>query len=85
MTDHPSFNEDQDSFSVDIKRTLMAKKMKKRIGIKFQRTDDLRRHLKLDRKQNVLEIYHHTAFLKEHLRLTKDKPHNLSTSDSLRL
>ena len=85
MTDHPCLNEDEHTSTVAMKRAFMAKKIKKRIGVKFQRTDDLRRHLKLDRKKNILEIYHHTAFLKEHLRLTKDKPRNLSTTDSLRM
>lgn len=85
ITDHPGLNEVEHTAAVDMKRALMAKKMKKRIGVKFQRTDDLRRHLKLDRKKNTLEIYHHTAFLKEHLRLTKDKPRNLSTTDSLKM
>lgn len=85
MTDHPSLNEDDHKFAMDMRRALMAKKIKKHIGVKFQRTDDLRRHLKLDRRKNVLEIFHHTAFLKEHLRLTKDEPRDLSTADSLKM
>ena len=85
MTDHPSLNENEDSSAINMKRALMAKKIRKRIGVKFQRTDDLRRHLKLDRKRNILDIYHHTAFLKEHLRLMKDMPRDLSTTKSLRL
>ena len=85
MTDHPSLNDDDLKVSMDLKAALMAKKLKKRIGLKLQPTDDLRRHLKLDRKTRVLEIYHHTAFLKEHLRLTKDKAPNMSVSESIRL
>ena len=85
MTDHPSLNDDDLKGSRDLKATLKAKKLKKRIGLKFQPTDDLRRHLKLDRKTRVLEVYHHTAFLKEHLRLTKDKAPNMSVSESIRL
>lgn len=85
MTDHPSLNDDDLKGSMDLKAALMAKKLKKRIGLKLQPTDDLRRHLKLDRKNRVLEIYHHTAFLKEHLRLTKDKTPNMSVSEYIRL
>lgn len=85
MTDHPSLNDDDLKGSMDLKAALMAKKLKKRIGLKFQPTDDLRRHLKLDRKTRVVEIYHHTAFLKEHLRLTKDKAPNMSVSETIRL
>lgn len=85
MTDHPSLNDNELKGSMDLKAALMAKKLKKRIGLKLQPTDDLRRHLKLDRKTRVLEIYHHTSFLKEHLRLTKDKAPNMSVSESIRL
>ena len=85
MTDHPGLNDDDLKSSMDLKAALMAKKLKRRIYLKFQPTDDLRRHLKLDRKNGVLEIYHHTAFLKEHLRLTKDKEPNMSVSESIRL
>ena len=85
MTDHPSLNDDDLNGLMDLKAALMAKKLKKRVGLRFQPTDDLRRHLKLDRKTRVLEIYHHTAFLKEHLRLTKDKASNISVSESIKL
>lgn len=85
MTDHPSLNDDDLKGSMDLKAALRAKKLKKRIGLKLQPTDDLRRHLKLDRKTRIVEIYHHTAFLKEHLRLTKDKAPNMSVSESIRL
>ena len=83
LTDYPSLNSDSKS-PLDIKPFLMARKLKKRLGLKFRATDDLRRHLKLDRKANTLEIFHHTAFLKEHLRLTNDKPRTLSLEESLR-
>jgi hypothetical protein len=85
MTDHPSLNDDDLKSSMDVKPSLMAKKLTKGLGLKFHPTDDLRRHLRLDRKNNVLEIYHHTAFLKEHLRLTKDKSHSITIAESLRL
>lgn len=76
-TDHPSIDY--------IKENLRATKLKKRAGIRFEPTDDLRNHLKLDRKRAIVEIFHHTAFLKEQLRLTKDEPRNMSVTSSLKL
>jgi len=70
---------------VDIKGALLAKRLKKHARLTFQPTDDLRCHLRLNTKNGVLELYHHAAFLKEHLRLTKDEPENLSLEGSLRL
>ena len=82
---HDSLSEDDTKSSMDVKAALMARKLKKRAGLRFRPTDDLRSHLQLDRKSGSVDIYHHTAFLKEHLRLTKDAPKDMSVSDSLRL
>jgi hypothetical protein len=76
-TDHPSIDH--------IKESLRATKLKKRARLRFEATDDLRDHLKLDRKRAVVEIFHHTAFLKEQLRLTRDEPVLMSVSQSLKL
>jgi hypothetical protein len=84
MTDHPGLNEDTVGSSC-MRSAITAKKLKKRAGLKFRPTDDLKSHLKLDRKNGTVEIYHHTAFLKEHLRITKDDARKLSVSESLRL
>jgi hypothetical protein len=84
MTDHPSINDEDAKFSPDMKKALMARKLKKLAGLKFRATDDLRNHLELDQKTGVVELYHHTAFLKEHLRLTKDGPRDMSITDSLK-
>ena len=84
MTDDPSLNDEDAKASIDIKSSLTARRLKKRIGLKFQPTNNLGRHLKLDRKTNTLEIYHHTAFIKEHLRLTKDCPQTMSVAQSLK-
>lgn len=62
-TDHLSIN--------NIKENLRARKLKKRAGLRFQPTDDLRNLLKLDQKRAVVEIFHHTAFLKEHFETHK--------------
>ena len=86
VTDHPGLNNNIDKASPqNIRTSITAKKLMKRAGLKFQATDDLSCHLKLDSKKGVVEIYHHTAFLKEHLRLTKDDGRKLSVGDSLRL
>lgn len=86
-TDNPVIN-DHDGEEVRLlstKSALLARKLKRRAGIKFRPTDDLRNHLKLDRREAVVELFHHTAFLKESLRLTKDKKPALSTAESLGL
>lgn len=83
--DHPTISEDDLMSSLNMRAALMAKKLKKHAGLTFRPTNDLGSHLKLDRKNHVVEIYHHTAFLKEHLRLTKQEPLNMSIEDSLKL
>ncbi|KAL1969804.1 hypothetical protein VTN77DRAFT_7313 [Rasamsonia byssochlamydoides] len=70
--------------SWDIKGTSAAIHLKKRAGLQFQPTDDLRSHLKLDRRRGVVEIYYHTAFLKENLIVTRSA--NCTTmSESIKL
>ncbi|KAH8800302.1 hypothetical protein F5884DRAFT_686099 [Xylogone sp. PMI_703] len=85
-TDHPGVNNssEDEELGIDMKTSLTAKKLKKHAGLKFKPTDDMRSHLKLDRKKGIVEIYHHTAFLKEHLRLTKDEAENQSVTDQLK-
>jgi len=48
-------------------------------------TDDLRDHLKLDRRNSNILVYHHVGFLKEQLQLTKHVAKDASIEDSLRL
>jgi hypothetical protein len=65
---HSSLNEkDNSGKSGDIKSALTARRLKKIAGLRFQATDNLRDHLKLDAKKGVVEIYHYTSVLKEHL------------------
>ena len=82
MTDHPSLNDNETTLPVSIKKALLARKLKKVAGLTFRGTDDLRNHFKLDHKTGVVEVFHHTSFLKEHLRLTKDGNYDASRSDS---
>jgi hypothetical protein len=84
-TDHPSLNDADTGAGLDMKSALMATKLKKQAGLKFRPTDDLRCHLRLNRKTGIVDIFHHTAFLKEHLRITKDKARPLSLEDCLKL
>ncbi|CAG9940600.1 unnamed protein product [Clonostachys rosea f. rosea IK726] len=56
----------------DIKSALSAKRLRKIAGLRFQGTDDLRNHLKMDVKKGVVEIYHHTTVLREHLMASQE-------------
>jgi hypothetical protein len=86
MTDHPNLNDnDHLGESPDIKAALAARNLKKHAGLRFEPTDDLRNHLKLDRKRGVVEIYHHTAFLKEHLIATQSASKNMTIDESIKL
>ncbi|KAL2877899.1 hypothetical protein SGCOL_006849 [Colletotrichum sp. CLE4] len=71
VRDHPDLNEPDDSLP-DIKSALKATRLKKVAGLSFRGTDDLRNHLRMDLKTGVVELYHHTAFLKECLKASKD-------------
>ncbi|CAF3591180.1 unnamed protein product [Fusarium graminearum] len=56
----------------DAKRQLKAVNLKRRLNITIRATSDIRNHLRFDRRNRVLDIYHYTSFLKEQLRVTKD-------------
>lgn len=71
-SDHPDLNDANVAASDSMRRALIAKKLKKRLGIRFLPTDNLRAHLRYDRKTQAVEIFHHTAFLREHLRMTRN-------------
>ncbi|KLP00975.1 uncharacterized protein FFB20_08330 [Fusarium fujikuroi] len=68
----------------DIKKELRAVNLKKRLGITISATSDIRNHLHFDRKNNYLEVYHYTTFLKEQLRVTRDVGDCSSPSSSLK-
>lgn len=68
---------------VDMKRQLKAVSLKKDLGITISATSDIQNHLRLDRRNNVLEIYHYTAFLKEQLRVTRDEGDCLDLASTL--
>jgi hypothetical protein len=85
-TNHPSLNDSGHSGkSPNMKAALAARKLKKQAGLRFQPTDDLGNHLKLDWKRGVVEIYHHTAVLKEHLTATQSASRDASVGDCIKL
>ncbi|KAF5572456.1 hypothetical protein FPANT_13064 [Fusarium pseudoanthophilum] len=68
----------------EVKKELKAVNLKKRLGISIRATSDIRNHLHFDRKNNYLEVYHYTSFLKEQLRVTRDVGDCSSPSSSLK-
>jgi hypothetical protein len=58
----------------DIKSTITARRLKKVASLRFQGTDDLRNHLKMDVKDGVVEVFHYTSVLKEHLIARRGSP-----------
>ncbi|KAK3356635.1 hypothetical protein B0T25DRAFT_537103 [Lasiosphaeria hispida] len=69
--EHPVFSYPDGEAFADAKGELLGRKLKKHLNLTFRPTHDIRNHLRLDRRDNVLEIYHYTSFVKEHLRLSK--------------
>ncbi|KAI5459333.1 hypothetical protein BGZ63DRAFT_361417 [Mariannaea sp. PMI_226] len=55
----------------DVKSAIPARRLKKVAGLRFHGTDDLRNHLRMDVKKGIVEIYHHTSVLTEHLMASK--------------
>jgi hypothetical protein len=70
INDHPRLRKTRSI----VKRQLNAMKLKKVVGVKFDGTNDLKSHLKFDPETRVLEIFHHTTFLRECLLATRDTP-----------
>ncbi len=66
---HPIFSYPDSEAFADAKGELMGRRLKKRLNLKFRPTHDIRNHLRLDRRSNVLEIYHYTSFIKEQLKV----------------
>ena len=66
---HPIFSYPDSEAFADAKGELLGRKLKKRLNLKFRPTHDIRNHLRLDRRSNVLEIYHYTSFIKEQLKV----------------
>jgi hypothetical protein len=71
IEEHPVFSYPDGEAFADAKGELLGRKLKKHLNLTFRPTHDIRNHLRLDRRDNLLEIYHYTSFIKEHLRLSK--------------
>ncbi len=61
-------------------RALKARKLQKRLGARFQLTNNLAEHLLFDERRNCLYIFHQVAFLKAHLSLYEDRQAALGIS-----
>ncbi|CCF34214.1 hypothetical protein CH063_01100, partial [Colletotrichum higginsianum] len=70
----------------DTKDSLTAWNLKKELRIKFQKTDDLARHLLFDTDRNVIFLFHHAQFLKAQIekQLDTDDPLSRTIEDSLK-
>ncbi|KAF2184553.1 hypothetical protein K469DRAFT_633278 [Zopfia rhizophila CBS 207.26] len=70
---HPAIYEKDEQFrDPNITSALSATALGKTAGLRFEPTDDLRSHLKLDRGKGTVKIFHHTAVLKENLMASMD-------------
>jgi hypothetical protein len=67
-SNHPYFEDLSElSDNLAIRKAVAASSLKKRANLRLEPTDDLRNHLRLDRKQGTVQIFHQTAVLKESL------------------
>ncbi|EAQ91562.1 hypothetical protein CHGG_03497 [Chaetomium globosum CBS 148.51] len=69
---HPSLQVG-DPQSTAIKNSLTAEMLKRVARIRIERTDDLRDHLRLDSAMGVVQVFHLTSVLREHLLATKSR------------
>ncbi|KAF2094404.1 hypothetical protein NA57DRAFT_46618 [Rhizodiscina lignyota] len=69
---HPAFEDTSSTSYHEVCRALVARKLSKHAGLSFKATENLRHHLRLDRKEGHIQIFHYTSFIKEHLRCTRD-------------
>ncbi|KAJ4175816.1 hypothetical protein NW767_015659 [Fusarium falciforme] len=62
----------------DLKSTVTARRLKRVACLRFQGTDDLRNHLKMDIKEGVVEVFHCMSVLKEDLMAHPDLQGSMS-------
>ncbi|RSL64786.1 hypothetical protein CEP54_004594 [Fusarium duplospermum] len=60
-------SDSRDATSRRINELVTARRLMKVARLRFVPTDELRNHLKLNQQDGTVELYHHTAFLKESL------------------
>ncbi|KAF2823929.1 hypothetical protein CC86DRAFT_355267 [Ophiobolus disseminans] len=69
---HPYFDRGSDSFKApDVLSRLAATRLV-RLGLKFEPTNDLRSHLRLDHARRTIQVFHGSAVLKETLLATRE-------------
>jgi hypothetical protein len=71
--------------SLEVKKSLKAWRLKKRAYITFRATDNLMNHLLYDSRKQVVLLFHHTAFLKAQLELSKLEPLDASMLECLKM
>ena len=67
------------------KKALKAWKLAKRYNINIRPTDNISDHLLYDPQERSLKVFRQIAFLRAHLRLSRDKNLDLSLDESLKL
>lgn len=82
IRDHPTLN-DKDESGIDIKSQLKAVRLQSIAGLKFCGTDNLRDHLRLNHETGIVELYHHTSVLKEHLKMGGPKEGDMTKTEKL--
>lgn len=73
------------SFESVLTPDLTAKRLVGKAGIRFQATDDLRSHLKLNPRTRMVYVFDHTTVLEEMLAATKQSSHNSALPRALLL
>lgn len=82
-TDHLLLNDPKSSeISATVKTAISARRLKKKAGLRFVPTDDLREHLQMDRKKGLVRFFHHTAFVKECLIASQSVPQPITSTQS---
>ncbi|EXJ66140.1 uncharacterized protein A1O5_10755 [Cladophialophora psammophila CBS 110553] len=71
LGDNPIFSDDNIEGVNQSCKDLRARNLQGTAHLRFRPTDDMSRHLYLDRKTYTIEIFHHTSFLKEYLIMSK--------------
>ncbi|KAL3443966.1 hypothetical protein BJX65DRAFT_320303 [Aspergillus insuetus] len=67
------------------RNALKAWKLKKRCRLQFLPTDNIMEHLLYDPKTQIVQVFHHTGYLKSHLRRSQDQAFDQEVLGSLKL
>ncbi|KAK4234731.1 hypothetical protein C8A03DRAFT_18425 [Achaetomium macrosporum] len=81
---HPVLSHPESTAYLDLKSDLGALTIRNGLGVVFLPTEDIRDHLRFDPRRRVVEVFHHTSLLKEHLKRSKEMPATATTSDYIK-